>query len=75
MCLNRFYCQDIRASAILYGDVEPPTETQELYEILGNFTEQYQNEELRGTTKRIARTQTKVCDVLYAYFFCYIQSI
>lgn len=57
---RKFYCQDIRASAILYGDVEPPTETQELYEILGNFTEQYQNEELRGTTKRIARTQTKI---------------
>uniref|UniRef100_UPI00398EA8D8 SH3 domain-containing YSC84-like protein 1 isoform X2 n=1 Tax=Pristiophorus japonicus TaxID=55135 RepID=UPI00398EA8D8 len=56
---RKFYCQDIRACSILFGDVEPPTITQELYDILGTFTEQYQKEEQRGNKKKVARSQAK----------------
>lgn len=38
----RFYSQDIRASAILNGDVEPPSECSDLYHILEAYTEAYE---------------------------------
>uniref|UniRef100_M3ZFP1 SH3 domain-containing YSC84-like protein 1 n=1 Tax=Xiphophorus maculatus TaxID=8083 RepID=M3ZFP1_XIPMA len=38
---RKFYCQDIRASCILNGDVEPPTEFFDLYHILDVYTEAY----------------------------------
>lgn len=38
---ERFYSQDIRASAILSGDVEPPPEAHDLYAILEDYTEKY----------------------------------
>ncbi|XP_069742269.1 SH3 domain-containing YSC84-like protein 1 isoform X2 [Narcine bancroftii] len=57
---RKFYCQDIRACSILFGDVEPPTVTQELYEILDNFTEHYQNEGKHRIKKKLEREQTKV---------------
>ncbi|XP_051881109.1 SH3 domain-containing YSC84-like protein 1 isoform X2 [Pristis pectinata] len=57
---RKFYCQDIRACSILFGDVEPPAVTQELYEILGNFTEQYLKEESRGIKKKVAKAQARV---------------
>ncbi|XP_062894603.1 SH3 domain-containing YSC84-like protein 1 isoform X2 [Mobula hypostoma] len=57
---RKFYCQDIRASSILFGDVEPPDVTQELYEILNNFTEQYLKEESHGIKKKVARVQARV---------------
>lgn len=42
MCLaRRFYGREIRASAILHGDVEPPAECHNLYHILDNYTEAY----------------------------------
>ncbi|XP_067840296.1 SH3 domain-containing YSC84-like protein 1 isoform X2 [Heptranchias perlo] len=56
---RKFYCQDIRACSILYGDVEPPAVSQELYEILNTFTDQYQKEEQRGNKKKVARAQAK----------------
>ncbi|XP_067878128.1 SH3 domain-containing YSC84-like protein 1 isoform X2 [Heterodontus francisci] len=56
---RKFYCQDIRACSILYGDVEPPAVTQELYDILGTFCEQYQKEEQRGNKRKVARAQVK----------------
>lgn len=37
----RFYSRDIRASAILNGDVEPPSECYDLYHILEAYTEAY----------------------------------
>lgn len=37
----RFYSQDIRASAILNGDVDPPPEAYDLYAILEHYTEKY----------------------------------
>jgi len=39
--LCRFYSRDIRASAILNGDVEPPSECYDLYHILEVYTEAY----------------------------------
>ncbi|XP_008298574.1 SH3 domain-containing YSC84-like protein 1 isoform X2 [Stegastes partitus] len=38
---RKFYSQDIRASAILNGDVEPPSECYDLYHILDVYTEAY----------------------------------
>ncbi|KAF7704297.1 hypothetical protein HF521_021369 [Silurus meridionalis] len=41
---RKFYGQDIRASAILNGDVEPPPEAYDLYTILEAYTEKYTND-------------------------------
>ncbi|XP_026157039.1 SH3 domain-containing YSC84-like protein 1 [Mastacembelus armatus] len=38
---RKFYSKDIRASAILNGDVEPPSECYDLYHILDVYTESY----------------------------------
>uniref|UniRef100_A0A3Q1FB03 SH3 domain-containing YSC84-like protein 1 n=1 Tax=Acanthochromis polyacanthus TaxID=80966 RepID=A0A3Q1FB03_9TELE len=38
---RKFYGLDIRASAILNGDVEPPSECYDLYHILDAYTEAY----------------------------------
>ncbi|KAH0627789.1 hypothetical protein JD844_008145 [Phrynosoma platyrhinos] len=38
---SKFYGWDIRASAILFGDVPPPLQAQDLYDILEPFTLQY----------------------------------
>ncbi|XP_070786649.1 SH3 domain-containing YSC84-like protein 1 isoform X2 [Enoplosus armatus] len=38
---RKFYSQDIRASAILNGDVEPPSACYDLYHILDTYTEAY----------------------------------
>ncbi|KAM6893157.1 SH3 domain-containing YSC84-like protein 1 isoform 1-T1 [Lycodopsis pacificus] len=38
---RKFYLRDIRASAILNGDVEPPSECYDLYHILEAYTEAY----------------------------------
>lgn len=52
---NRFYGQDIRASAILNGDVEPPPEAYDLYTILQDYTEKYttdwQNKHMQASSK------------------------
>lgn len=41
VCVDRFYSQHIRASAILNGDVEPPSECYDLYHILDAYAEAY----------------------------------
>lgn len=57
MCLqlfcgaSRFYGRDIRASAILNGDVDPPFEVQELYTILDDYVEKYTNDWQRRHSK------------------------
>ncbi|XP_053316995.1 SH3 domain-containing YSC84-like protein 1 [Spea bombifrons] len=57
---RKFYCQeDIRAYDILFGDVFPPTQADELYEILGSFTEQYENEGQKINMRKVAREQRK----------------
>ncbi|XP_062863570.1 SH3 domain-containing YSC84-like protein 1 [Trichomycterus rosablanca] len=38
---RKFYSQDIRASAILNGDVEPPPEVDDLYTVLDDYGEKY----------------------------------
>ncbi|KAM6945775.1 SH3 domain-containing YSC84-like protein 1 [Aplochiton taeniatus] len=38
---RKFYSQDIRASAILNGDVEPPPAAHDLYDVLEAYTEAY----------------------------------
>lgn len=52
---RKFYGQDIRASAILNGDVEPPSEAYNLYTILQEYTEKYttdwQNKHMHSSSK------------------------
>lgn len=52
---RKFYGQDIRASAILNGDVEPPPEAFDLYTILQDYTEKYttewQNKHMQASSK------------------------
>ncbi|KAG1972562.1 RING/FYVE/PHD-type zinc finger family protein [Pimephales promelas] len=52
---RKFYGQDIRASAILNGDVEPPPEAYDLYTILQDYTEKYttdwQNKHMPASSK------------------------
>lgn len=44
MCVRRFYGREIRASAILNGDVDPPSEVFDLYTILDDYVEKYTND-------------------------------
>jgi hypothetical protein len=57
---TRFYCQDIRAYDILFGDVPQPAQAEDLYEILNSFTEKYETEGQRINLKKVAREQRKV---------------
>lgn len=58
----RFYSQDIRASAILNGDVEPPPECYDLYHILEEYTEAYTtdwtNKNMRSKVNHTIYTRT-----------------
>nr|XP_060608708.1 SH3 domain-containing YSC84-like protein 1 [Anolis sagrei ordinatus] len=45
---SKFYGRDIRASAILFGDMPPPFQAQDLYDILESFTLQYETQEGRN---------------------------
>ncbi|XP_058407869.1 SH3 domain-containing YSC84-like protein 1 isoform X7 [Diceros bicornis minor] len=57
--LGRFYCQDIRAYDILFGDTPRPAQAEDLYEILDSFTEKYENEGQRVNARKEAREQRK----------------
>ena len=67
--LIRFYCQDIRAYDILFGDIPRPAEAEDLYEILDSFTEKYENEGQRINARKAAREQKKVSVMLGFYIF------
>nr|XP_048295810.1 SH3 domain-containing YSC84-like protein 1 isoform X3 [Myodes glareolus] len=56
---RKFYCQDIRAYDILFGDVPQPAQAEDLYEILNSFTEKYENEGQRINLRKAAREQKK----------------
>ncbi|NXR17156.1 SH3Y1 protein, partial [Cinclus mexicanus] len=58
---RKFYGQDIRASAILLGDVPFPAQADDLYEILASFTEVYENEEQKNNPGKSVREQRRVC--------------
>ncbi|NXU53086.1 SH3Y1 protein, partial [Turnix velox] len=55
---RKFYGQDIRASAILLGDVPFPAQADDLYETLASFTEVYENEEQRNNPGKTVREQS-----------------
>ncbi|XP_057353472.1 SH3 domain-containing YSC84-like protein 1 isoform X2 [Manis pentadactyla] len=57
--LGRFYCQDIRAYDILFGDIPRPAQAEDLYEILDSFTEKYESEAQRINARKAAREQKK----------------
>ena len=61
ICGCRFYSRDIRASAILNGDVEPPSECYDLYHILDVYTEAYTTD---WTNKNM---RPKVKNNIYTY--------
>ncbi|KFO92737.1 SH3 domain-containing YSC84-like 1, partial [Buceros rhinoceros silvestris] len=68
---RKFYGQDIRASAILLGDVPFPAQAEDLYETLASFTEVYENEEQKNNPGKAVREQRRVCaPLLHIGFFC-----
>ncbi|XP_058407865.1 SH3 domain-containing YSC84-like protein 1 isoform X4 [Diceros bicornis minor] len=52
---RKFYCQDIRAYDILFGDTPRPAQAEDLYEILDSFTEKYENEGQRVNARKEAK--------------------
>ncbi|NXR78030.1 SH3Y1 protein, partial [Pycnonotus jocosus] len=62
---RKFYGQDIRASAILLGDVPFPAQADDLYEILASFTEVYENEEQKNNPGKSVRERSRVCALAY----------
>ncbi|TKC41009.1 hypothetical protein EI555_015909, partial [Monodon monoceros] len=56
---RKFYCQDIRAYDILFGDIPRPAEAEDLYEILDSFTEKYESEGQRINARKAARERKK----------------
>ncbi|XP_059585989.1 SH3 domain-containing YSC84-like protein 1 [Alligator mississippiensis] len=58
----RFYGLDIRASAILFGDLPPPAHAEDLYKILNSFTEKYEIEEPKHPSKKGPREPKKAND-------------
>ncbi|NWI74284.1 SH3Y1 protein, partial [Dryoscopus gambensis] len=65
-CLIEFYGQDIRASAILLGDVPFPAQANDLYETLASFTEVYENEEQKNNPGTSVRKQRRVCALVFS---------
>ncbi|NXN09309.1 SH3Y1 protein, partial [Indicator maculatus] len=73
---RKFYGQDIRASAILLGDVPFPAQAEDLYETLASFTEVYENEEQKNNPGKAVREQRRVCAPLFHIsFFWEIESV
>nr|KAF6448760.1 SH3 and SYLF domain containing 1 [Rousettus aegyptiacus] len=60
---RKFYCRDIRAYDILFGDVPRPAQAEDLYEILDSFTEKFESERRRIDARRAAREQRKAAGV------------
>nr|XP_056712139.1 SH3 domain-containing YSC84-like protein 1 [Euleptes europaea] len=45
---SKFYGSGVRASAILFGDLPPPVQAQDLYDVLESFTLQYETQKGRN---------------------------
>ncbi|XP_004686151.2 PREDICTED: SH3 domain-containing YSC84-like protein 1 [Condylura cristata] len=56
---RKFYCRDIRAYDILFGDTPRPAHARDLYEVLDAFTEKYESEGQRANVRRAAREQSR----------------
>ncbi|XP_070368805.1 SH3 domain-containing YSC84-like protein 1 isoform X2 [Equus asinus] len=56
---RKFYCQEIRAYDILFGDIPRPAQAEDLYEVLDSFTEKYENEGQRINMRKAEREQRK----------------
>ncbi|NWS91847.1 SH3Y1 protein, partial [Toxostoma redivivum] len=72
---RKFYGQDIRASAILLGDVPFPAQADDLYEILASFTEVYENEEQKNNPGKSVREQRRVCAVAFPVPELFLNSV
>lgn len=55
---------EVRASAILFGDIPPPMQAQDLYDVLESFTRKYETEEGRSYA-RATKEPKKVCIALF----------
>lgn len=55
---RKFYSQEIRASAILNGDVDPPPEADNLYTILQDYTDKYCGD-WSGKLAKLSQTPTR----------------
>ncbi|NWV18803.1 SH3Y1 protein, partial [Origma solitaria] len=63
---RKFYGQDIRASAILLGDVPFPAQADDLYQTLASFTEVYENEEQKNNPGKSVREKRRVCALAFS---------
>ncbi|NXF21976.1 SH3Y1 protein, partial [Rhodinocichla rosea] len=72
---RKFYGQDIRASAILLGDVPFPAQADDLYETLASFTEVYENEEQKNNPGKSVREQRRVCVLTFPVSKLFLVSV
>ncbi|NXU13843.1 SH3Y1 protein, partial [Pardalotus punctatus] len=63
---RKFYGQDIRANAILLGDVPFPAQADDLYQTLASFTEVYENEEQKNNPGKSVREKRRVCALAFS---------
>ncbi|XP_047599903.1 SH3 domain-containing YSC84-like protein 1 [Lutra lutra] len=56
---RKFYCRDIRAYDILFGDTPRPAQADDLYEILDSFAAKYERDGQRANARRAARERRR----------------
>ncbi|XP_058988791.1 SH3 domain-containing YSC84-like protein 1 isoform X4 [Mustela lutreola] len=57
--LGRFYCRDVRAYDLLFGEAPRPAQADELYEVLDSFTAKYERDGQRANARRAARERRR----------------
>ncbi|XP_048084630.1 SH3 domain-containing YSC84-like protein 1 isoform X3 [Alosa alosa] len=62
---RKFYGRDIRASAILNGDVDPPSDVFDLYTILDDYVEKYTNDWQSRHARLPSSRASNIVDFLY----------
>ncbi|XP_032722637.1 SH3 domain-containing YSC84-like protein 1 [Lontra canadensis] len=56
---RKFYCRDIRAYDILFGETARPAQADDLYEILDSFAAKYERDGQRANARRAARERRR----------------
>ncbi|XP_044118075.1 SH3 domain-containing YSC84-like protein 1 isoform X2 [Neovison vison] len=56
---RKFYCRDVRAYDVLFGETPRPAQAGDLYEILDSFTAKYERDGQRANARRAARERRR----------------
>ncbi|XP_059261030.1 SH3 domain-containing YSC84-like protein 1 isoform X2 [Mustela nigripes] len=56
---RKFYCRDVRAYDLLFGEAPRPAQADELYEVLDSFTAKYERDGQRANARRAARERRR----------------